>query len=59
MDLELKAGLIRDLLTYSEKERDAVLLAKQNHINDLRQRFDALLGKASPTKPEDDAPVSK
>lgn len=48
MDEPLKAALLRDLLSYSEKERDAILKAKQTHIDDLRQRFDMLLGKTIP-----------
>jgi hypothetical protein len=51
MDEALKLALTRDLLIYSEKERDAVLKAKQTHIDDLRQRFEMLLGKTAATTP--------
>lgn len=50
MDEALKAALLRDLLAYSELERDAIIKAKQTHIDNLRQRLEMLLGKASPTQ---------
>jgi len=48
MNPDQKLALLRDLLVASEIERDAVLKAKQTHIDTLRQRIDQLLSSTQP-----------
>lgn len=53
MNPEQKLALLRDLLVASEVERDAVLKAKQQHIDTLRQRVDQIMSFNKPADTSD------
>jgi len=48
MNPDQRMALLRDLLVASEIERDAIIKAKQTHIDTLRQRIDQLLSFTQP-----------
>jgi uncharacterized protein involved in tolerance to divalent cations len=52
MNPDQRMALLRDLLVASEIERDAIIKAKQTHIDTLRQRIDQLLSFTQPKAAE-------